>query len=93
MPFFGIAFGKVMPDLILNGSNPISLKVGLPVRHPKSSQSFQMSVLFSYEVNDFKTGLYAPSVFPGHVRLLSHVIIFVFSYFRRILSCWRSMKS
>ena len=29
----GVALGKVTPDFILNGSNPTSLKVGVPVHH------------------------------------------------------------
>ena len=74
MPFFyirGIALGKVTPDLILNGSNPISLKLLClcTIRNPKSSLRAQLPVLFLYEVIDFKTELYVPSIFLGHVRL------------------------
>ena len=38
------------------------------IRDPKSSLRAQMS-LFLYEVIDFKTGLYVPNIFLGHVHL------------------------
>lgn len=46
------------------------------IRNPKSSLRAQMSVLFLYEVIDFKPELYVPSIFLGHVHLLrlsSHI--------------------
>lgn len=39
------------------------------IRNPKTSLRAQMSVLFLYEVSDFKPALYVPSIFLGHVHL------------------------